>query len=148
MTSSKDEDDEADRADAEDAPESLDALEVAASAPVFPTEDAVVVQRAIANIFPALEFDLAGDQIAARGSGPVALARFRRRLRELHIRDTARSVLRRGIGASAITFKLNKQTAAARVVNFSTEGQPLGDIEVTIGGADPELVVDWLCEIG
>ncbi len=148
MTSSKEEDDEADRVDAEDAPEAFDALEVAASAPVFPTEDARAVQRAIANIFPALEFEAAGDRIAARGSGPIALARMRRRLRELHIRDAARSVLRGSIGADALSFKLSKQAATARVVSFSTEGQPLGDIEVTVAGADPGSVVDWLCEHG
>ena len=147
MTTSEAENREADLAEAEDAPEAIATLVVTASAPVFPTEDVRSVHGAIANLFPALEFELSEGEVVGSGSGPIALARFRRRLRELHIRDTARSVLRRSVEGDSLAFRLNKQTAVTRVANFSTEGQPLGDIAVTVSGADPQAVADWLCEI-
>ncbi len=81
------------------------------------------------------------------GEGPASLARFRRRIREMRIRDTARSTLLNGIDDGKVEFSLNKQSAVARVPNFSTGGAPLGDIDVTIRTVDPEGMVIWLCEL-
>ncbi len=137
----------------------LDALEVASAPPVakdlvlevatplYPTEDEGAVSRAIWTMFPELEFAVGKGRMMGIGEGPASLARFRRRLREMMIRDTARSMLLDGIGDGTLAFSLNKQSAVARVPNFSTGGAPLGDIEVTIRTVDPEAIAIWLCEL-
>ena len=137
----------------------LDHLEVASAPPAcqdlvlevstafHPTEDADLVGLAIANMFPTIELAIGGGRMIGDGEGPPALARFRRRVREMRIRDTARSVLRGGSGDGEVSFCLNKQSAVANVPNFSTGGAPLGDIDVTVRTADEDALVDWLCEL-
>ena len=115
--------------------------------PLYPTEDEGAVSRAIWNMFPGLEFAVGKGRMVGIGDGPASLARFRRRLREMRIRDTARSELLGGIADGKMAFCLNKQSAVTRIPNFSTGGAPLGDIDVTIRTVDPDAIVLWLCEL-
>ena len=115
--------------------------------PLYPTEDEGAVSRAIWTTFPELEFAVGKGRMVGIGEGPASLARFRRRIREMRIRDTARSNLLNGIDDGKVVFSLNKQSAVARVPNFSTGGAPLGDIDVTIRTVDPKAMVMWLCEL-
>jgi predicted RNA binding protein with dsRBD fold (UPF0201 family) len=121
-------------------------MEVIVATPLYPTEDEGVVRKAMLNLFPSLQVAPSDGKLMGRASGPRVIARLRRRLREMRIRDTARSVCSAGIQDGRVTFALNKQSAYARVPNFSTGGAPLGDIIVIIETEDPSAVVEWLCE--
>jgi predicted RNA binding protein with dsRBD fold (UPF0201 family) len=128
-------------------PPGIDGLTVEATTPLYPTEDSTAVGRAILNLFPTMDLEVADGTMTGRAQGPPALARFRRRVREMRIRDTARSQLGRGLDGEAFMFVLNKQSAFASVPNFSTGGAPLGDIEISVSSKDPDTVVEWLCEL-
>jgi predicted RNA binding protein with dsRBD fold (UPF0201 family) len=147
MARSPEEERKLDQLEVGSAPPGLEGLVVEAVAPFHPTEDSSAVGAAILNLFPSMDLEVADGRMTGRASGPQGLARLRRRLREMRIRDTARSQLGRGAGPRCIDFVLNKQSAYARVPNFSTGRAPLGDIEVTITAPDPEAVVEWLCEL-
>ncbi len=127
-------------------PPELADIVVVVSTPLYPTEDGGAVRQAVANMFPTIELAAGGGRMWGETSGPEALARLRRRLREMRIRDTARSVIGSSIDGDALTFSLNKQSAYARVPNFSTGGAPLGDIDVTLKTAHPAAVAEWLCK--
>jgi predicted RNA binding protein with dsRBD fold (UPF0201 family) len=139
--------------------EDMDALEVASappavhdlmlevSAPVHPTEDESAVRRSINNLFPGVTLERRDGTLEGSGTGPLALARLRRRLREMRIRDTARSQLSKGTFEGSIRITLNKQSAFARVPNFSTGGAPLGDIDVTLRAGDLPSLIEWMCEL-
>jgi predicted RNA binding protein with dsRBD fold (UPF0201 family) len=129
------------------APPGMEGIVVEAVVPLHPTEDSSAVGMAILNLFPGMDLEVADGRMTGRATGPNALARFRRRLREMRIRDTARSQLGMGTASACIDFSLNKQSAYARVPNFSTGGAPLGDIEVSISTEEPGAVVEWLCEL-
>jgi predicted RNA binding protein with dsRBD fold (UPF0201 family) len=128
-------------------PEGLKAILVNVSTPIHPTEDESAVKKAIANMFPSIEVERRDGRLEGSGTGPSLLARIRRRLREMRIRDTARSVCSSGVSSAHVSFSLNKQSAFGRVPNFSTGGAPLGDIDVSITADDPSAVVDWLCNL-
>jgi predicted RNA binding protein with dsRBD fold (UPF0201 family) len=144
---SEGEEEELDLQEVEEAPSDVTDIEVEVVTPLYPTEDEGAVRKAILNIFPLLGFEEGEGTVRGTAAGPAAMARLRRRLREMRIRDTARSVLGSGVDTGSITFALNKQSAFARVPNFSTGGAPLGDINVTISCRDPRAVVTWLCEL-
>jgi predicted RNA binding protein with dsRBD fold (UPF0201 family) len=128
-------------------PGTAETIHVEVSAPLYPTEDSGAVGRSILNLFPTMDLEVADGTMTGRAAGAPALARLRRRLREMRIRDTARAQLGSGLEEGGILFTLNKQSAYARVPNFSTGGAPLGDIEVMVRADDPEEVVQWLCEL-
>ena len=143
---SEEEEAQLDVQEAMDAPPGLADLVVRLVTPLYPTEDEHAVRRAISNLFPEVELNVAGPTVQGTGRGPAALARLRRRIREMRIRDTARSLLRGSAEEGRLRLSLNKQGALARVPNFSTGGAPLGDIDVTVETSDPTALVEWLCE--
>lgn len=96
--------------------------------------------RAILNIFPDAELD-GQEKLAGRAA---SIDNIRELLKRQRIRDAARSVLMRGARGGATSFRLNKQVAAVGKVSFSSEPQPLGDIEVTISSQDLDGVIDSL----
>ena len=147
MVRSAEDEDELDLLEVGSAPGEAGAISVEAVAPLYPTEDSAAVGRAISNMFPTMDLEVAGGQMTGRAEGPSALARFRRRLREMRIRDTARTQLGRGMVDGTLVFSLNKQSAYARVPNFSTGDPPLGDIDVSVTAEDLGPLVDWLCEL-
>jgi predicted RNA binding protein with dsRBD fold (UPF0201 family) len=147
MARSSDEEEELDLLEASTAPPDLRDLTVEAVTPLYPTEDSTAVGRSMLNLFPTMELEVANGHMTGRAGGPLALARLRRRLREMRIRDTARSQLRGGMEDGSVTFCLNKQSAYARVPNFSTGGAPLGDIDVWVRAVPVDALVEWLCEL-
>ncbi len=147
MARTVEEEEELDLLEAGTAPGELDDVGLEVVAPLFPTEDSGAVSKALLNLFPTLDLEVADGRMTGRSVGPRALARFRRRLREMRIRDTARGVLRAGASGESLGFNLNKQSAFARVPNFSTGGAPLGDIAVTLSTGHPEALVEWLCQL-
>jgi predicted RNA binding protein with dsRBD fold (UPF0201 family) len=142
------EDEEAmDLAEVSNAPSTIADMTLEVAAPLHPTEDEGAVRMSIKNLFPTLDLLDRDGEVTGRGEGPGTMARLRRRLREMRIRDTSRRVLGSGVSDGSVTFSLNKQSAYARVPNFSTGGAPLGDITVTVRVADTEALVNWLCEL-
>lgn len=136
-----------DEREARDAPPSLSGLVVRVRTPLYPTEDATMVRRAVAAVLPRVELGHGEGCLEGAAEGPVALARLRRRLREMQVRDAARAQLSRGVEGRAVTFRLNKQAATVGIASFATDGAPLGDIDVHVEGATPADVLDWMCEI-
>ncbi len=147
MARSSEDEEELDVLEVRSVPPGLEAISVEAVVPLYPTEDSAAVGGAILNLFPSMELEVADGHMTGRAVGPQAMARFRRRLREMRIRDTARSQLGQGLRDGSVSFSLNKQSAYARVPNFSTGGAPLGDIDVTVTASEPGTVVEWLCEL-
>lgn len=142
------EDEEAmDMAEASTAPAFLADITLEVTTPLHPTEDEGAVRMAIKNLFPEIELLDRDGEVMGRGQGPASLARLRWRIREMRIRDTSRRVLRSGVADGSVTFSLNKQSAYARVPNFSTGGAPLGDITVVVRAGDIDALVKWLCEL-
>ncbi len=142
-----DAEDALDEREAGDAPTRLAGLEVRVRTPLYPTEDATAVRRAVAAVLPRVELGHGEGCLEGMAAGPVALARLRRRLREMQVRDAARAQLARGVEGRAVTFRLNKQAATVGIASFATDGAPLGDIEVRVEGAPPADVLDWMCAI-
>ena len=147
MARSSEDEEELDLLEVRSAPPEVEGLSVEAVASLYPTEDSAAVGKAILNMFPAMDLEVADGTMTGRADGPMAMARFRRRIREMRIRDTARAQLGNGLGDRTIVFALNKQSAFARVPNFSTGGAPLGDIKVSVRAVDPKTVVQWLCDL-
>jgi predicted RNA binding protein with dsRBD fold (UPF0201 family) len=141
------EEEELDMQEVEEAPSEVSDMSLEVVTPLYPTEDENAVRKAILNLFPLVGFDEGEGSVRGNASSPVSMARLRRRLREMRIRDTARSVLGSGVGSGSVTFALNKQSAFARIPNFSTGGAPLGDLTVTVSCGNPQAVVAWLCEL-
>ena len=117
-------------------------VRVRVEAPVNPTESAAKVRTACLNVFPDLEFVEEGGRLVAHGA---TLDAFRELLRNQHIRDTARDLLIRGRRGNTTTFRLSKQAAFVRRVNFS-EGSPLGDLTVTVEDEDLDALIDRVAE--
>jgi predicted RNA binding protein with dsRBD fold (UPF0201 family) len=117
-------------------------LEVRLSARCYATEDREKVLHAMANIFPDAEFT--GDDLIVGKSSSVE--RLGELLKQYRIRDSARSVLRRGLRGNTTSFKLNKQVAAIGKVSFAEELHPLGDIEVTLASDNLEAVIDSIAQ--
>jgi len=145
--SRRDAEDAEDEHEAASAPPAIAGVTVRVWTSVYPTEDVSVVRRGLRNLFPRVELGHGTGSLEGTAGGPVALARLRRRLRDQLIRDASRAHLLRRIQGDELVFLLNKQSSTMRVASFATEGAPLGDIEVHVGGADPRAVVGWLCQI-
>jgi predicted RNA binding protein with dsRBD fold (UPF0201 family) len=136
-----------DEREAKDTPPSLRKVVVHVRTPLYPTEDATVVRRAVAAVLPRVGLEHGEGCLEGAAEGPVALARLRRRLREMQVRDAARAQLSRGTEGRTVKFRLNKQAATVGIASFATDGAPLGDIEVRLEGVKPADVVDWMCEL-
>jgi len=118
-------------------------LQITAKAACHPTEDREKVHRAILNIFPDARFEDAEDSvIALSGSGEA----LREAILNQHIRDTARSVMRRGMSGNGTSFALNKQAAFMGKVSFIEGYAVLGGIDVTVKNDDIEGTIDYLAE--
>ena len=141
----RDAEDAEDEHEAASAPPAIAGVTVRVWTDVYPTEDVSAVRRGVGNLFPRVELVHGTGALEGTAAGPVVLARLRRRLRDQLIRDASRAHLLRRIEGGELVFLLNKQSSTMRVASFATEGAPLGDIEVHVGGADPRAVVEWLC---
>jgi predicted RNA binding protein with dsRBD fold (UPF0201 family) len=147
MARSAEEEKELDELEVSSAPPGSEGLTVEANSPLHPTEYSGAVSMAMLNMFPTMDLEVADGRMTGRATGSAAVARLRRRIREMRIRDTARSIFRGGSADDSFTFALNKQSAYAKIPNFSTGGAPLGDIDVTVTAEDIEAVLEWLCQL-
>ena len=147
MSGTRRDEEELDRKEVASAPTEMGSMSLELTTPLYPTEDEAAVRSAVHNLFPTLELETVDGTVKGTGEGPKSVARLRRRLREMLIRDTARSQFISGIDGDAITFSLNKQSAFARIPNFSTGGAPLGDLDVILRTDGPKAIIQWLCEL-
>ncbi|MEE6210628.1 RNA-binding domain-containing protein [Salarchaeum sp. III] len=106
-------------------------------APVQPTEVPERVADAVRELFPNADLTVTDD--AVRGT-THDLNRFRERLYEQEILDTARAEFQRNRVDGGFSFDLKKQAAFQGVVNFSV-GSPaeLGDIHVEVEVDEPSV---------
>lgn len=118
-------------------------MQITATAACHPTEDREKVRRALLNLFPDLEIEDAGTSLVARSDNGDAL---REAILNQHIRDTARSVMLRGVRENSTRFTLNKQAAFMGKVSFIEGPVALGGIEVLIEDDRIEGIIDHLAE--
>jgi len=118
-------------------------MRIVARAPCHPTENKEKVKQALLNMFPEGEVEeLEGELIVRTASGE----RFRQLIIDHHIRDTARSVLLRGVTGDRTFFRLNKQVAAVGKLSFAEGAPPLGTIDVEVTAEDMSAAIDHLAE--
>lgn len=117
-----------------------------AKARVNPTEDLEKVIKAISNMFDYDEVEIGEDYVLVTGE-KESLERLKESLKNRQIRDTAETVLLRGVQGNEISFALNKQAALVGVPNFvDGELSPLGEIRVKIETDDVEGFIKWITE--
>ncbi len=116
---------------------------ITAITPCYPTEDRDKVRQALLNIFPAAEIEEGDSTFTARTDNGD---RLREMIIDNHIRDSARSVMLRGMRDGSTRFVLNKQVALVGKVSFLDDKVALGGIEVIIEDADIEKAIDVLAE--
>jgi len=121
----------------------MDMLHITITAACRPTEDREKVRHAILNLFPDAQFEDAETSLTARSESGEAL---REAILNQHIRDTARSVLRRRVRGNGTHFTLNKQAAFMGKVSFLEGPVALGGIEVTVENDNIEETIDYLAE--
>jgi len=107
-------------------------------APVYATESAESVEKAITNIFPDARLSFEEDKL----TGDASLDKLQELLRKQKIRDSARTVLLNSKRGNKIEFDLNKQVAFVGKVNFGRSS--LGSIHVCIETVEPDELIDWL----
>ncbi len=125
----------------------MEEIKVSITTPIYPTEDAERVKEAVKKLFPKAKVNISGpfdtydrvevDLLVCEG-GLEILEKFRKRIREQRILDTARSLIYSG----GMKFSLNKQSALVEMINFK-EKAPLGTINIEIEDSDNKLI-DWL----
>ena len=117
-----------------------------AKARVNPTEDLEKVIKAISNMFDYDEVEIGEDYVLITGERE-SMERLKESLKNRQIRDTAETVLLRGVQGSEISFSLNKQAALVGVPTFvDGELSPLGEIRVKIETDDVEGFIRWITE--
>ncbi len=97
--------------------------------PRFPTEDKETLVRCLSKVFPKTNWDIGEREIEGKTE---YLTRFKKILKDMKIRDTARDLMKSRVIDNQCSFSLNKQATCNAKVNFSEEDQPLGKVEVTI----------------
>jgi predicted RNA binding protein with dsRBD fold (UPF0201 family) len=123
-------------------------VDVAVTARLNPTESKEKLLRALENVFPDLEFNLADGLFGGFGEGKEALAILKEHLKLQLIRNSARSFLRARIEDETLSFGINKQAAYMGKISFVDFPIALGTITVEITGKDSdelEKLVEWLC---
>ncbi len=118
-------------------------VHITARTPCNPTEDREKVRTALLNIFPEGLLEEAEDGLVSSGDCGEHL---RQMILDEHIRDTARSVMLRGMREGRTTFRLNKQVAYVGKLSFQEGSSPLGNIEVTVEDEDIKATIDHLAE--
>jgi predicted RNA binding protein with dsRBD fold (UPF0201 family) len=118
-------------------------VHITARTPCHPTEDREKVRTALLNIFPEGQIEELDEGFMSSGDSGE---RLRQMILDEHIRDTARSVMLRGMLDGRTTFRLNKQVAYVGKLSFQEGSSPLGNIEVTVEDEDIKAVIDHLAE--
>lgn len=125
-------------------------VEIEVETIVNPTESVEKVERAVRNVLGEVDLQqTVYDEVTvlrARMKGMESLRHLKNLLRQMKIRDTARSKLSNSMEGNTLTFGLNKQAAYAGRVSFYRHREaPLGPIQITIYG-DVNEAVQYLCE--
>ncbi len=118
-------------------------FEVQIRCPRFPTENKETLIRCLSKVFPKTDWDIGKEEIEGRTE---YLTRFKKILKDMKIRDTARKLLKSRATENQCTFSLNKQATCNEKVNFSEEEQPLGKVEVIIECGEIEELIQNLTE--
>lgn len=118
--------------------------EVEVKTPLYPTEDKETVVQCLSNIFPKTNWSIEDDQISGESR---YLTRFKKILKDMRIRDTARDHLKRKTVGDECSFILSKQASCNEKINFSDEDQPLGGIEVTIYSQRINELIEEITEV-
>lgn len=116
---------------------------ITARAACNPTEDREKVRQALLNLFPQSQIEESDGGMIARGDNGEKL---RQMIMDEHIRDTARSVMLRGVEGNGTTFRLNKQVAYVGKLSFQEGRSLLGIIDVTVEDEDLMATIDHLAE--
>lgn len=118
-------------------------FEVEIKCPIFPTEDKETLLHCISNIFPKTNWEFSDDEVIGKSR---YLTRFKKILKEMQIRDTAREQMKERVVEDKCFFALSKQATCNAKVNFSEEEKPLGELEVKIVCDDINALIDNLTE--
>ncbi|MGD2250841.1 MAG: RNA-binding domain-containing protein [Candidatus Methanofastidiosia archaeon] len=110
------------------------------------TESESKVNKALKNIFPALEFTPSEKGFTATSDDLKSLAHLKELLKSQKIRSTANYILKNSLLDNELVFYLNKQAAYMGKVNFS-ENCPLDPITVNITGNNLYDIIDSLSPI-
>lgn len=108
------------------------------------TEDPGRVTQAVLNLFPDAQVEIHGNQLTASTEN---IDEFRALLEKQRIRDTARDQLLKGVHDSKIMFRVNKQAAYLKKINFSVVNHPLGDIMVDVQCDNPMELIEYLTQV-
>lgn len=112
--------------------------------PIYPTEDVDKLIKCLNELFPYAQWKDGTDKIFGESK---SLERFRKILKDMKIRDTARTQLENSINGDECSITLSKQASCNRKINFTDEDQALGVIKVTIKSNNINDMVDALTRI-
>jgi len=118
-------------------------FEVEIRCPIFPTEDTETLVHCLSNVFPKTNWDLSNDKVIGKSK---YLTRFKKILKDMRIRDTARQYMKERAVDNECLFSLSKQATCSAKVNFSQEEKPLGELEVNIVCDEINLLIENLTE--
>jgi len=118
-------------------------FEVEIRCPMFPTEDKETLIHCLSNVFPKTIWDLGSDEVIGKSK---YLTRFKKILKDMRIRDTAREHMKERIVGDECSFTLSKQAMCNAKVNFSEEKKPLGEVEVSIFCEEIDDLIETLTE--
>jgi len=114
---------------------------ITVSCPIFPSEDAEKVRKAVLNIFPDATPDIGDGMITADVPNTE---HFSEQIRRQKILDAARSVMMKGRRGERTIFHMNKQAAYAGKISFVEERTILGTIKVTMEAEDITTFIELL----
>jgi len=113
---------------------------VTISAPVFPSEDPEKVEKAIRNIFPEAELELADGTI----EGEADFTHFSNLIRKQKILDVTRAVMTKGQRGRKTIININKQVAFVGKISYTEEKTVLGTIKVILEDENLEALIDMI----
>ncbi|MFW9927988.1 MAG: RNA-binding domain-containing protein [Candidatus Thorarchaeota archaeon] len=121
------------------------------STDVRPSEEELLVRKAVTNIFPSINFQLTNNTLFGRSTQLTDLNYFSERLLKQEILDAARRIVTKKIRKNGnnstdndyIEFRINKQTAfIGKIVFCSEDESPLGPISVKIVSTHINTIID------
>ena len=113
---------------------------VTISTPVFPSEDPEKVEKAVRNIFPDAELELADGTM----EGTADLTHFSNLIRKQKILDVTRAVMTKGHRGRKTIFNINKQVAFVGKISFTEEKTTLGTIRVVLEDENLTALIDLI----
>ena len=114
--------------------------------PIYPSEDADKVQKAIKNIFETAPIKVLNDSLVASVNDIEFLSRIYNVIQSKHNQRTYRKQLKRNQDDDSTWFYLNKQAAFVNTIALCEdyEESPLGPIKITLRSKRIDDVIEWL----